>query len=231
MSLPKIEVPTFEVKLPSTGKPVKFRPFLVKEHKNLLLMQNASVDEVSRIVEDLIDVCTFKKLNMQEITNFDIDYLFLNIRAKSIGETVELSLGCEKCEHVFETTIDLTKAEIQRVEGHNKKIDLGEIGIEMKYPKFKDVVKVFENPKPEVVFDLITNSVKAVYTDSEYFDAKDSTPEEITEFLESLTKEQFDKLENFFYTMPRVVQHIETNCPSCGHTNKNDIIGIQNFFV
>lgn len=231
MSLPKLNVPTFELKLPSTGEVVKYRPFLVKEHKILLTMSEADDSEVARIVSELVDVCTFNKLNVTKLPHFDIEFIFLMLRAKSIGEAVNVIVNCD-CGEKIETSFNIDDLIVEKKEGHSPKIMLtDDLGVEMNYPKFSDVIEVYASDDTEKIIDIVVKNIKGVFNKDNYWEAKEQTPEELKEFVYSLTKNQFDLIENFFTTAPKVVQNIECKCPKCGTLNKNRLEGLQNFFV
>ena len=231
MALPKLETPTFELTLPSTGSRITFRPFLVKEHKILLTMSEADNEEVSRIIRELVDVCTFKKLNIKELPHFDIEYVFLYLRAKSISETVEVVVNCE-CGEKINTSFNIEDVKVVKPENHSNKIMINdEIGIELKYPNIDDVVDIFATTDNQKVIDLVIKSIQGIYNQDDYWEAVDQTKEELEEFVYSLTKEQFSKLEQFFVTSPKIVQTIECDCPKCGKHNVSRLEGLQNFFV
>ena len=197
-----------------------------------MTLQDAESDEIGRIITDLVDVCTFNKLKMDELAHFDITYLFLNIRAKSISEIVPIIINCQNCETKFDSKLDLNKVEIENHEGHTNKIMINSsVGIELKYPKLDEVVKIYDSENLDSVFDMVTSSVKSVFTDTEYYDAKELTKDEITEFLNQLTKKQFDEIEKFFTTTPKVVQRVEEDCPNCNTKNIIKVEGLENFFV
>lgn len=232
MALPTLEVPTYELTLPSTGKKITYRPFLVKEHKILLTLSEASDDETSRIVTDLVDVCTFNKINAKELPHFDIEYIFMFLRARSISEVVDVVITCVNCEKQYDNSFNIENISIEKAEEHTNKIMLNEtVGIEMKYPKFEQVVKVFDNNDADDIFKLVTKSIKGIFEGDNYWDAKEQTEEDIETFLNSLTKEQFEKIETFFQSAPKIVQVIESDCPHCSHHNISRIQGLQNFFV
>lgn len=231
MALPKLNTPTFELILPSDGSKVKFRPFLVKEHKVLLTMSEAENEEVARIIRELVDVCTFKQLKVDELPHFDIEYIFMFLRAKSIGESVDVIVNCE-CGEKIETSFNIEDLKVNKPEGHSNKIMIDvNIGVEMRYPNIDDVVGIFQSNDNQKVIDLIITSIKAVYDSDNYWETKDQTKQELEEFVYSLTKEQFDKLEKFFVTSPKIVQNIECDCPKCGKHNVSKLEGLQNFFV
>jgi len=219
MALPKLETPTYELILPSTGNQLKFRPFLVKEHKILLTMSEADNNEVARIIRELVDVCTFKTLKINDLPHFDIEYIFMHLRAKSISETVEVIVNCE-CGEKIDTSFSIDDLKVVKPNNHSNKIMINDsIGIELKYPNIDDVVDVFATKDNQKVIDLIIKSIKAIYNQDEYWEASDQSKEELEEFVYSLTKEQFDKLEQFFVTSPKIVQTIECDCPKCGKHN------------
>lgn len=231
MALPRLDTPTYELMLPSTGAKVKFRPFLVKEHKILLTMSEADNSEVARIIRELVDVCTFNKLKIKDLPHFDIEYIFMNLRAKSISETVDVVVNCE-CGEKIDTSFSIEDLKVVKPEGHSNKIMINnEIGIELKYPSIDDVVDVFAAKDNQKVIDLIIKSIKGIYNQEDYWVAEEQTKEELEEFVFSLTKEQFDKLEQFFVTSPKIVQSIECDCPKCGKHNVSKLEGLQNFFV
>ena len=231
MALPKLETPTYELTLPSTGDKLRFRPFLVKEHKVLLTMSEADNNEVARIIRELVDVCTFKTIKVNELPHFDIEYIFMHLRAKSISETVEVVINCE-CGEKIDATFNIEDLKVVKPEGHSNKIMINdEIGIELNYPNIDDVVDIFATNDNQKVMDLILKSVKAIYNQTEYWPAADQTKEELEEFIFSLTKVQFDKLEQFFVTSPKIVQTIECDCPKCSKHNISKLEGLQNFFV
>ena len=233
MSLPKLDIPTFETMQPSTGKKVKFRPFLVKEHKTLLIMKDSSDEEVSRIMQEIVDLRTFNKLNVANLPNFDLEYLFAKIRAKSIGEIVDLILTCNNCEHRIPFKFNIDELQVTKDERHSSKIMITDsVGVEMKYPTFNLNLYSLIDEGLEKYFDEIQKCLKAVYTtDGKYFEVANSDKEEIDDFISSMTSEQFAKIEEFFLTMPRVSHVQDLKCDSCGATNKARVEGLSNFFV
>jgi hypothetical protein len=231
MSLPKLNVPTFELILPSTEKKVVYRPFLVKEHKTLLILKDSTDEDAIRIIEELVDVCTFNKLKIQELPSFDLEYLFLNIRAKSIGENLDLIVNCE-CGNTIPYTLDITKLVVEKQKNHSKKIMItDDIGVEMKYPKFKNTMEIFISKDQTKIFDLVLSCVKAVYTKEDYTEITVDNLNDLITFIESMTQEQFDRIEKFFETMPKLKHMIETTCDKCGVKHNETLEGLQNFFV
>lgn len=231
MALPKLNTPTYELILPSTGKKITYRPFLVKEHKILMTLNDADDTETARVVRDLVKVCTFDKVDAGKLPHFDIEYIFMNLRAKSIGEMVDVIVNCE-CGNKIDTSFSINDLKIEKRPDHSNKILLTDtIGIEMNYPVFEDVLKIYAENDTNKVFDLILNSIKGVFNQAEYWDAKDQTKEELESFLSSLTKKQFELVEDFFVSAPKIVQVIETDCPKCGKHNVSRLEGLRNFFI
>jgi hypothetical protein len=232
MALPKLEVPTYELVQPSTGKKIRFRPFLVKEHKVLLTMAEANESEVARIVKELVDVCTFNTLKVDDLPHFDIEYIFMMLRAKSISEKVDVVVTCANCNEIYDASFNIEDIEVEKKGGITDKVMITDsIGLQLKFPTFENVVHVFESDDVKVIFDLVKSCVRGVFDKDNFYDIKEQTDEEITEFLESLTKEQFSKIKQFFLDSPKIVQRLETDCPHCKHHNFSRIQGLQNFFV
>ncbi len=232
MALPKLETPTYELILPSTNKKLKYRPFLVKEHKVLLTMSEASEDEVARIVKELVDVCTFNQLKIEDVPHFDIEYIFMMLRAKSISEQVEVVITCANCGEKYDSSFNIEDIVVEKNEKISDKVMITElIGVQLRYPNFTNVIKVFDSDDIKHIFDLIKSCIVGVFDSENFYDIKEQTDKEINDFLESLTKEQFDKIEQFFVDSPKIVQKIESDCPHCQHHNFSRIQGLQNFFV
>jgi len=230
MSLPKLQTPTYELILPSTGDKIKFRPFLVKEYKILLTTLDSENEEINRVVTELVDACTFNKLKIDTLANFDIEYIFLNIRAKSIGEITNLLLNCNTCDNQISFDLNLTKAWVEKSPEHSSKINLTDkIIIEMRYPKFDEMIDIYQNFKSDRIVELLSTCIKAVYTEDTVYE--EYTKEELLEFVNSFSKDQFEMIENFFLTMPKLVQNIEQDCNKCGAHNELKLEGLQNFFV
>jgi hypothetical protein len=152
------------------------------------------------------------------------------LRAKSVGESTNLSLQCNNCENKINFELDITKAEVKKDPAHTTKILISDkIGLEMRYPKFDEMITIYQNFKSESVVELLCSCIKSVYTDEQLYD--DYTKEELIEFVNSFSRAQFEKLEQFFITMPKVTQHIEQDCSKCGAHNEVTLEGLQNFFV
>jgi hypothetical protein len=230
MALPKLETPTYELILPSSAEKITFRPFLVKEYKILLTTLDAENAEINRVVTELVNACTFNRLKIDTLANFDVEYIFLNIRAKSIGEITNLLLNCNNCDNQISLDLNLTNATVEKSLDHNPRINITDnIIIEMRYPKFEEMINIYQNFKSDIIVEMLSSCIKAVYTEDKVYD--DYTKEELLEFVNSFSKNQFEMIENFFLTMPKLVQRIEQDCDKCGTHNTMTLEGLQNFFV
>lgn len=237
MSLPMATAPTYDVVIPSTGKKIKYRPFLVKEEKALLIAQQS--EDVSVMVDTLKNViasCTLGKVDVEELAIFDLEYLFTQIRAKSVGEIVELLFKCSHCDDPkakLKINIDLTTIDIKKNPEHNKKIPLyDDVGVIMKYPSMETMKDLQEAGTSDVeqLFQIIASSIDMVYSGEEVFHAKEQSKEEMLEFVNNLTQEQFVKIQRFFETMPKMSYTVEFNCPVCSAHNSTTLEGLQSFF-
>jgi hypothetical protein len=231
MALPKIDIPTFEATLPVLNKVVKYRPFLVKEHKVLMMLQESDSDGVSKIVADLVTACTFGKVDGSTLSSVDLEYLFLQIRAKSISETYNFIVTCG-CGEQTEVQANIENIKVDKPEGHELKIALTDsVGVEMRHPSFRDIMRVYSKANTDTVMDLVKSCIKAVYDRNSYTEIDDSNKADLDTFVEDLTKEQFDKIENFFGTMPTLVQVVDSVCPKCEANNHVEVRGLENFFA
>lgn len=239
MSLPKLEVPTYTCELP-TGKTVKYRPFFVKEHKQLLIMQNGDADAIQKVIGDLLTACTFNEVDGHKLPSVDAEYLFLQVRARSISEVFDFIVNCDgkigdvACGNKIDTQTNIDDLKVVKPEKHTKMIQLSDnILLEMRYPLLEETIKVYESEGQEEVFAMILNSIKAIHTRSpeKTIEIDSDNKEELKTFVDDMTKEQFDKVEEFFATMPYVVQHVSTQCNKCGKINNINIRGLENFFI
>jgi hypothetical protein len=240
MALPMMNTPTYNMVVPSSGVSVKFRPFLVKEEKALLIAQQS--EDLMVMVDTLksvIKTCVLDNIDVNKLATFDIEYMFTQIRAKSVGEIIELIFPCDN-DHGednekarVKVSIDLTTLVVNKEDGHTNKIDLfGDVGVVMKYPTI-DVMKKLEsidNDNLDKIFDVVALSVDYIYQGDEIFYAKEQQHEELLQFLNNLTSDQFLKIQNFFATMPRIKKEIEYTCPVCQKQHKKMLEGMQSFF-
>lgn len=243
MALPKISSPIFELTLPLSKKTIKYRPFLVKEEK-ILLMAMEENNEKSTInsIKQIVSNCCIDKIDVNKMPILDLEYLFLNLRARSVGEVIELHYKCnnniiddsgneKKCNHVNPISINLFEINPTIPENHTNKIDLGnDIGIVMTYPNFNMVSNNISGTGIEVIMAIIADCVEYIYDKDEIYYRKDSSKKEIDEFIESLTREQFTKIQKFFDSIPKLNKNVEFKCSKCGYEENILVEGLQSFF-
>jgi DNA-directed RNA polymerase subunit M/transcription elongation factor TFIIS len=235
MALPKLDNTTYTLTVPSTNAKVKFRPFVVREQKALLIAQQSENSEVMiDTLKSVIAACIITdKFNVDELATFDLEYMFLQIRAKSAGEIVELLFTCDECETQTKMSFDLTKLKVEFPTGHATNIKLtNEVGVIMKYPDI-NLLKTIESMNAndvEAIFDIVIDCISCIYDQDQMHYAKDQTSEELNEFVNSLTAAQFAKIQNFFETMPRLQQIVKFDCPKCKHHHDKVLTGLSSFF-
>lgn len=237
MALPLQAAPIYTLIIPSSNKELKYRPFLVKEQKALLVAQQ-SEDMLVMIdtIKEVIKACTKTELDVEKLAVFDIEYIFSQIRAKSVGETVELFFFCDTCDDdkaKAQVTIDLTKMEVKKNPEHNNKIPLfDDVGVVMSYPTIDIIKKVdkIDFNEIEAIFDIIINSIDYIYTGSELYYANEQKRDELETFINNLNQEQFLKIQNFFETMPKLQKEVDYSCPVCGKEHHKVMEGLNNFF-
>ena len=238
MPLPKISTPTYELVLPSTGKKIKYRPFLVREEKVLIVaMESEDETQIATAVKDVIKNCIITRgVKVDDFATFDIEYVFLNIRGKSVGEDVEVLVTCpDDGETQVPTVISLDDIKVLTNKEHNKDIVLDdELTLRMKYPSMGEFVKTNfsgEEITVEGTFDLIASCVEQVFNEEESWSASDCTKKEMTEFLEQLSSKQFKEIEKFFETMPKLSHTVKVKNPNTGVDNEILLEGLNAFFA
>ena len=233
MTLPTMNIPTYELEVPSTKKKLAYRPFLVKEEKILLMaMEEDKESQLNRALKQVVNNCTFEKIKVDKLPLFDLEYIFLRIRAKSVGEVTKLSLLCQDDGETYvPVEIDLEEIEVEFQEGHTTKIELTEdVGIIMSYPTFEFLDLNIAEADVNTLFSLIGNSIHQIYEGETVHERADFNKKELKTFLESLTSEQFKKIQNFFETMPRLRHTIEIENPKTKVMNSVTLEGLQAFF-
>tara|TARA_E500000331_G_scaffold106141_1_gene102852 strand:- start:12 stop:731 length:720 start_codon:yes stop_codon:yes gene_type:complete len=239
MPLPKISTPTYELELPSTQKKVRYRPFLVKEEKVLLIaLETEDTKEITNAIRAVIKSCVLTRgIKVETLPTFDIEYLFLNIRGKSVGEVIEVNLICPD-DGVTEVkkNIPIDDIKIQRTDGHTNQIKLDDnIMMEMKYPSLDQFIKnnfdFTEGNQMDQSFELIGSCIDKIYTEEEVWSSSDCTKKELTEFLESMNSSQFKEIENFFETMPKLSHTIKVKNPNTEKENDVVLEGLASFFA
>ena len=237
MALPIAATPTYELTVPSTKEVVKYRPFLVKEEKALLIAQQSENPQTMfDTLKNIIEACTFKKLDVNKLATFDIEYIFIQLRAKSVGEISDLTFTCLECNDPkakMKVSIELDKLEVRFDPEHSLDVPLyGDVGVKMKYPGIQTINKM-KNFRPDdiqAIFDLIVACVDCIYDADNVYSANDTSKEDLIEFINNLTQEQFAKIQKFFETMPKLEKSIEIKCPVCGFDHKQTLSGIEGFF-
>jgi hypothetical protein len=241
MPLPKIATPTYELILPSNKKKISYRPFLVKEEKILILaMESGNPDEITRAVKDVLKECVLTRgIKIDTLPSFDIEYLFLNIRAKSVGEAVELIVTCpDDGETQVECTIDIRDIEVKFPKEHSSEIKVDDsIMVKMKYPSLQEFIDNNFNfnttDSKETInksFEIVASCVDMVYTKDESWSASDVTKKELVEWLETFDGIQFKEIEKFFDTMPKLTHVLTVKNPNTGKDNEVVLEGLSSFF-
>ena len=237
MALPVANTAKYELTLPSQQKKVSFRPFLVKEEKILLMaMESGNAGEMLNAVKEIVKNCTFGEIVAEDYPMFDIEYVFLQIRAKSVGEVAKIKVLCPDDKQTYvDTEIDLSKVEVYVDDDHNNNVVLDEsrkLGIVLKYPSLKDVNEnmMTGNIKLDQMYDMITNAIETIYEGEKVYQAKDSTKEELREFVDNLTADQMKNLNKFYTTMPRLEHKIEVVNPKTQVKSEVVLKGLADFF-
>jgi hypothetical protein len=236
MPLPKLVAPTYELELPSTGQKIKYRPFLVKEEKILLLaMESEDEKQMISAVQTILKNCIQTKVKVDDLSIFDIEYLFLNIRAKSVGEEIELNVTCpDDGETVVPVSINVEDVKVQKSDDHQRIISLTDnISLVMKYPSMEMFVQTnfTGNMKAEDVFELASSCIDQVVEGEEVYEVKSFSKKEINDFLDSLDTSQFLQVQKFFETMPKLSHTVTVTNPNTKKDNEVVIEGLASFFA
>jgi len=236
MALPKLDLPIYELVLPSTKKKVKYRPFLVKEEKVLLIaLESNDEKNITEAVVQLLKGCIQTRLKVENLSIFDLEYLFLNIRAVSVGEQVEMKITCtDDGETEVGYTLNLQDVAVNFPKGHSNKIMLTDTtGVIMKYPSFNRFIDSNFTGKGvdgENVLDIVAESIDQIFQGEEVFDQSTTSSKEFLQFVESLTNEQLSKIQEFFETAPRLEHNFKITNPKTGVESDYTISGLNNFF-
>ena len=236
MALPKLTTPTYELEIPSTDEKVKYRPFLVKEEKILMMaLETKNESDIVQAVKDIVSSCTFNKVNLDAMPMFDVEYVFLNIRAKSVGEVSSFNVLCPddgktyaKCE------VNLTDVKVQVDDNHTNKIELGNgTGMIMQYPTINSFAETgIKTITAENMLEVISSCILQIYEEEgkKVYDPKDQTKKELTEFIEQLNTNQFKDVQNFFNTMPRLKHVVKVKNPKTKKESEITLTGLNDFF-
>jgi len=236
MALPKLTTPTYELEIPSTDEKIKYRPFLVKEEKILMMaLETKNESDIVQAVKDIVSSCTFNKVNLDAMPMFDVEYVFLNIRAKSVGEVSSFNVLCPddgktyaKCE------VNLTDVKVQVEDNHTNKIELGNgTGMIMQYPTINSFAETgIKTITAENMLEVISSCILQIYEEEgkKVYDPKDQTKKELTEFIEQLNTNQFKDVQNFFNTMPRLKHVVKVKNPKTKKESEITLTGLNDFF-
>jgi hypothetical protein len=240
MALPKLDVPTYEIVLPVSKTKVKFRPFLVKEQRNLLMaIESNESATIQQNVKDILYNCTLtESIDIEKLPIIDVEFYFINLRAKSVGEIVESKYKCnnmvgdKECGNVMETEVDLQNIVVQTNESVSPEIQLtSQITIKLKYPEFGIVQDSLKYDSiAETTFNMIAESIEYIYDGEQFYYGTEAEPGEMLEFVEGMNQEQFSKVENFFNNLPKLKKEIEIDCSKCGYHHKIEVEGLESFF-
>jgi len=241
MPLPKISTPTYELELPSSGETIEYRPFLVREEKLLVLaMESEDTKSITRAIKEVLKSCIKTKIKVEALPTFDIEYLFLNIRGKSVGEEVEVTVTCpDDNKTEVEISIPIDEIQIEKSKDHNDTIKLDdELTMKMKYPSLDQFIQTNFDldaakgaSQLEQSFDLIAACIDTIYSEEEAWPASESSKKELNEFLEQLSSSQFQEIEQFFETMPKLVHEVSITNPKTKKKSTVTLEGLSSFFV
>jgi hypothetical protein len=237
MALPQVVLPTYELEIPSNGKKIKYRPFVVKEEKLLLLaLETNDEKQVEEAMKTLLKGCIQTKgIKVEELASFDLEYIFLQIRAVSVGETIEMNITCRDDEEtIVKYNLNLLEVKVNKPEGHSNKIDLtDEMGVIMKYPSFDDFIKTSILGAPitaDGVIENLADCIDQIYNGEDVYDSSTTSKKEFIEFVEGFTNKQFEKVQQFFVDTPRLEHTFSLKNPKTGVVSEYTISGLTNFF-
>ena len=243
MALPKINTPTYELTIPSNGKKIKYRPFLVREEKILILaLESEDTKQITTAVVDILSECVLtKNIDVTKLATFDIEYLFLNVRSKSVGETVDVNLTCpDDGKTSVEMSINIDSIKVQKVKGHKSIIKLDDqYSMKLKYPSMTQFIESnFESGQDggegsdiDKSMGMITSCIEMIYDNEESWDAADSSQKELEEFIEQLNSKQFKLIEKFFETMPKLSHKVKVTNPKTKVESEVVLEGLASFFT
>ena len=236
MALPKLTTPTYELEIPSTDEKIKYRPFLVKEEKILMMaMESKKSADIVQAVKEIVNECTFNKIDISTIPMFDVEYIFLQVRSKSVGEVSKLKLLCPDDGKTYaDVELNLNEVKVQVGDDHTNKIELDNgVGIIMKYPTIDSFRESgIQNINAANMLEVIGTCILQIYEDSgkKVFDPKDQTKKELTEFIEQLNTKQFKLVQKFFDTMPKLKHTIKVVNPKTKKESEISLVGLNDFF-
>ena len=233
MALPQVNNSRYEVVIPSTGQKVSYRPYLVKEEKVLMMaMESNDTKQIMNATIDIIKSCVYDDIDVDKLAMFDIETLFIALRAKSVGERIDLSVKCDECDARNEITVDFDEIEHPVVEEGNTVVMVtDDVGITLRYPSYADVSLVGDTESIEGALQMIISCIVNIFDNEGVYDARNETKKSLQDFVESLNNSQFLKLSEFFAESPSLRSDIEFDCVSCKTHNKQELRGLQSFFT
>lgn len=233
MSLPRIDVPQYTCTLPSTGQQLQFRPFLVKEQKQLLIALGG--DELARFntVKAVVAVCfENNELNVDTLSSADLEYLFLQLRIRSVGENVDLVLTCAECGNKQDGSLDLLSVAVTTPAGHVRDIDLDTgLSISLRDPDMAQVAAIKQATSMDEIIIIVAGCITGIWKDDEFFDVRDYSLQQLVEFIENLSPQHLERFNEFFRTLPTLTHALDYKCNKCGADNSAVLEGLQSFFV
>ena len=237
MPLPKISTPTYELVLPSSGRKIKYRPFLVKEEKILIIaLESQDQKQIANSIKSILSNCILTRgTKVDKLSTFDIEYLFLNVRGKSVGDQIEVMVTCRDDEKTqVPMSINIDSIKVEKSKDHKTDIKLDEqYTLKMRYPSLNEFIKTnfsVDEMKVDDTFDLIASCIDQIYSEEESWAQEDCTKKEMVEFLEQLNSSQFKEIETFFETMPKLSHKVKVKNPNTGVESEIVLEGLQNFF-
>ncbi|MFZ9377085.1 MAG: baseplate protein [Candidatus Fonsibacter ubiquis] len=242
--LPKIDVPIYELKLISNGKNIRFRPFLVKEQKLLLMaLQSEETKDILNVVKQICKNCILDDVDVESLPVFDLEFIFLNLRARSVNEVVALQYKCNNklkdengeekvCGSLEKFELNLLDIQPDKNPNHNNKIMLNDkLGIMMKYPTFEIVANIKSQNENEIMMELLVDCIDYIFDDDQIYHTKDVSKEELIDFVDNLQQKDLEKIQQFFETTPKIRKNLDFKCRKCGYKENIVVEGLQNFFI
>jgi hypothetical protein len=239
MALPKVDTPIYELDLPLSKKHIRFRPFLVKEQRNLLMALEANDSEtIEQNIRQVLLNCTLTEIDFDSLPVLDVEYYFLNLRARSVGEVVQNKYKCnnevedKECGNIMDVDVNILDIKIDMPETMKDEIRVTDkIVVKLRYPQFSIVKRAINTESAtDLAFDMIAESIEYIYDGEQFHYAKEQEPEDLVDFVESLNQTQFAKLEEFFNNLPKLNKNIEMDCKKCGFHHKIKVEGLESFF-
>lgn len=233
--LPKLDTPSYQLTIPSTGNTISYRPYLVKEEKILMMaIESNDANQMMNAVKDVIRSCTNDSVDVDSLAMFDLEYIFTQLRSKSVGESATIKLKCEECDESNEVEINLDETYVDTPDAETKVISLTDtIGVSLRYPSVNNLMKaqaIKVTSEVDRMFELIIKCIDSIYSGDQVFDATEQSDKELRDFIESLSSKQFNEIREFVEAIPSATIDVSFNCVSCSHKNEFNVKGLANFF-